>query len=118
MDLMDENIHEYIHKKEYEFVQDLLSYSLVSENDLVCKYYSLLESDLPQGYIISSQWRVFGTKNERFDLAIIKKWPKVYLHTKECFDDNKPVYAVEFKIDDGHLINKTNLWLSKKMYID
>ena len=78
------------------------SYFHISESDVLAKHYSLLDAEIEKctDFIVSTQWRVKDTPRCRFDLVVVKKWATRYTHTKECFTNNLPYYAVEYKIDD------------------
>ena len=75
---------------------------IISENDVLAKHYSLIDAEIEKynDFIVSTQWRVKGTVRSRFDLVVVAKWSGAYAHTKECFTENYPYYAVEYKIDD------------------
>lgn len=75
---------------------------IISENDVLAKHYSLIDAEIENynDFIVSTQWRVKDTVRSRFDLVVVKKWSDTYAHSKECFINKLPYYAVEYKIDD------------------
>lgn len=75
---------------------------IVSETDVLAKHYSLIDAAIQDhdDFIVSTEWRIKNTLRDRFDLVVVKKWVKPYAHRKQCFADNLPYYAAEYKVDD------------------
>ena len=103
MDGKIELLESFLKEKEKILMEQCMkSPFLISEHDVMAKHYSLLDVEIEKynDFIVTTQWRVRGTVNNRFDLVVVKKWEERYSHTKECFIKNIPYYAVEYKIDD------------------
>ncbi len=98
-----EALESFLESKEYLLMDHCIkSQFIVSENDVLAKHYSLIDPEIEKYHdnIVSTQWTIDGVSG-RFDLVVVNKWVRKYSFMKDCYKEQLPYYAVEYKIDDS-----------------